>query len=99
MIPPLGKPLDVSRAEEAEWRMRAEKALRIKHDAEEPMLKAFAYEHLPDHLKLVSAPFATLAYLVVDRLERMPERSVCLRKLLEAKDCAVRAVAVFGSNK
>lgn len=59
--------------------------------ADEPMLKYFRYLHLPDHLQAASEPFSSLAHLVVESLERSPERTVCLRKLLEAKDCAVRA--------
>ena len=57
----------------------------------EPILQFFAYEHLPAHLQQVSAPFAALAYVIIDRLPRNPERTVALRKLLEAKDAAVRA--------
>jgi len=57
----------------------------------EPMLQFFAYDHLPEHLKAVSAPFGELAQRVVETLPRNPERTVALRKLLEAKDCAVRA--------
>lgn len=60
-------------------------------DGTEPLLQFFAYEHLPDHLRAVSQPFCELAYWVVDNLERNPERTVALRKLLEAKDCAVRS--------
>jgi hypothetical protein len=51
----------------------------------------FAFEHLPDHLKEVSRPFAGLAQQIVTTLPRNPERTVALRKLLEAKDAAVRA--------
>ena len=54
-------------------------------------MQFFAYEHLPDHLREVSRPFGELAQWCVDNLERNPERSVALRKLLEAKDAAVRA--------
>ena len=51
----------------------------------------FAYEHLPQLLQEVSAPFAALAQSIVDTIPRNPERTVALRKLLEAKDAAVRA--------
>lgn len=51
----------------------------------------FAYEHLPEHLQEVSRPFGELAALIVKALPRNPERTVALRKLLEAKDAAVRA--------
>ena len=55
------------------------------------MLKWFAYSHLPEHLRQVSAPFGELAARVVESIEPGPERTVALRKLLEAKDAAVRA--------
>lgn len=58
----------------------------------EQLLQFFTYEHLPPHLKAVSAPFCELALSVVQTLPRNPERTVALRKLLEAKDCAVRAL-------
>lgn len=58
----------------------------------EPLLQFFAYQHLPEHLQSVSKPFHDLAHLIVATLPRNPERTVALRKLLEAKDCAVRAV-------
>ena len=57
----------------------------------ERMLKWFAYEHLPYSLRAVSRPFSELADVVVDLCEPGPERTVALRKLLEAKDAAVRA--------
>lgn len=57
----------------------------------EPILQFFAYEHLPAHLRHVSAPFGDLAASIERLLPRNPERTVALRKLLEAKDAAVRA--------
>lgn len=57
----------------------------------EHIMQFFAYQHLPQHLQAVSVPFATLAEVIVDTLPRNPERTVALRKLLEAKDAAVRA--------
>lgn len=57
----------------------------------DPMLQFFAFAHLPEHLKGVSYPFCQLAQTIVDGLPRNPERTAALRKLLEAKDCAVRA--------
>jgi hypothetical protein len=59
----------------------------------ERMLKYFAYGHLPSNLQTFSRPFGDLAQQLCDMLPASPERTVCLRKLLEAKDCAVRAVA------
>jgi ferritin-like protein len=57
----------------------------------EPMLQFFEYVHLPGHLADVSRPFRSLAHDLCATLPRNPERTVALRKLLEAKDCAVRA--------
>ena len=55
------------------------------------ILQFFAYSHLPLHLQVISKPFGELAELVVTCLPHNPERTVALRKLLEAKDAAVRA--------
>lgn len=55
------------------------------------ILQFFAFGHLPPHLMKVSEPFAKLADTIVETLPRNPERTVALRKLLEAKDAAVRA--------
>lgn len=58
---------------------------------DEPIMKYFAFEHLPDRLKEVSHEFHKIAVQVYSTLEAGPERTVTLRKLLEAKDAAVRA--------
>jgi hypothetical protein len=60
------------------------------HQATEHVLKFFAFEHLPDRLQVISEPFAVLAKQVAERADN-PETTVALRKLLEAKDAAVRA--------
>lgn len=57
----------------------------IKH-----IMQFFAYAHLPAHLAVVSAPFAELASTICGGPIN-PETEVALRKLLEAKDAAVRA--------
>ncbi|WP_272661309.1 hypothetical protein [Providencia sp. PROV089] len=56
-----------------------------------PILKHFTYEHLPTHLKVVSQPICELAIALDQSLPDSPEKSAGLRKLLEAKDCLVRA--------
>lgn len=56
------------------------------------MLQFFQYKHLPEHLQEASKPFCELAELIVEKYPSNPERTVALRKLLEAKDCAVRAL-------
>lgn len=55
-------------------------------------LQFFAYAHLPPALQAVSRPFCELAEKMVADLPMNPERTAGLRKLLEAKDCAVRAL-------
>lgn len=57
----------------------------------EPILQFFAYKHLPEDLQEVSKPFCDLALIMVRTLPQCAERAMGLRKLLEAKDCAVRA--------
>lgn len=57
----------------------------------DPMLQFFQYAHLPERLQEISKPFSDMAQFIVESLPRNPERTVALRKLLEAKDCAVRA--------
>lgn len=70
------------------------------------ILQFFSYSHLPPHLQSVSKPFCELAHAIArgdnvaetgnltfgPPLPINPERSVALRKLLEAKDAAVRAL-------
>jgi hypothetical protein len=55
------------------------------------IMQFFAHSHLPTQLAEVSRPFAELAEKVHAEIPRNPERTVALRKLLEAKDAAVRA--------
>jgi hypothetical protein len=58
----------------------------------EPIMQFFSFAHLPPHLQAVSRPFCDLARTIVETLPRNAERSVALRKLMEAKDAAVRAL-------
>jgi hypothetical protein len=58
---------------------------------DDPMLQFFSYDHLPLALQEHSKPFSDLAVHLCSTLPRNPERTVALRKLLEAKDCAVRS--------
>jgi len=59
--------------------------------AADPILRYFHCQHLPPQLQAASKPFCDLARMIVGTLPRNAERSVALRKLLEAKDAAVRA--------
>ncbi|QZE56223.1 hypothetical protein pEaSNUABM40_00026 [Erwinia phage pEa_SNUABM_40] len=56
------------------------------------IMQFFAYAHLPPHLQKVSKPFALLAQEMDQYLPDGAEKAAGLRKLLEAKDCAVRAL-------
>ena len=56
-----------------------------------PILKYFKYDHLPEKLQAVSRPFGELAEQIEATIPNGPEKSAGLRKLLEAKDCIVRA--------
>ena len=67
-----------------------------------PILQFFAYGHLPEALQKVSKPFHDLAHELCEDDDEcgttalLPnnnsERAVALRKLLEAKDAAVRSL-------
>lgn len=60
------------------------------HPSTAALLRFFEYEHLPPHLQEVSKPFGTLASYIAHAYDGA-EATVGLRKLLEAKDCIVRA--------
>jgi hypothetical protein len=57
----------------------------------EHIMQFFEFNHLPTELQDVSRPFQSMAGFIVNTIPRNPERTVALRKLLEAKDAAVRA--------
>lgn len=52
----------------------------------------FEYKHLPLPLQDLSRPFGEMAENLTAKLPPNPERTAFLRKLLEAKDCAVRCM-------
>lgn len=56
-----------------------------------PLMRYFDFLHLPVKLQHVSRHFYTLAEVLNNTLPDGPEKAVCLRKLLESKDAAVRA--------
>jgi hypothetical protein len=65
-------------------------ALSTEETMNEPMMQFFKWEHLPEKLQNVSRPFQAIAMQMLE-LPNNPERKEMFRKLLEAKDCAVRA--------
>lgn len=56
-----------------------------------PILRFFEYEHLPERLQNVSHGFFDMAHWIDNHVPDSAEKSAGLRKLLEAKDCIVRA--------
>ena len=70
-----------------------------RHSSEEAVLRFFEYHHLPEPLKSVAAQCAVLANNMSDFIESDPELTVGLRKLLEAKDCFVRASVAQENRK
>ncbi len=65
-----------------------------RHPGTTHLLSLFAYDHLPPALQLVSRQFAALADTLVTNLNDGPELTTALRKLVEAKDCAVRQAVI-----
>lgn len=68
------------------------------HPATAAILEHFTFDHLPEELQRVSAPFCQLAHAVATGGTSGPETTTALRKLLEAKDCAVRAARTEKTN-
>jgi hypothetical protein len=62
-----------------------------RHPGVVSIAKHFQFDHLPEHLQAISKPCHDLAVAMTDELHDGPELTAGLRKLLEAKDCFVRA--------
>ena len=62
-----------------------------RHPATQHFATLFDHEHLPPRLAEISACAQACAQTWIDMLPDGPELSAALRKMLEAKDCAVRA--------
>lgn len=62
-----------------------------RHSSTVAILKHFGFIHLPPHLSAISERCHDLAFELADLLPDGPELTTGLRKLLEAKDCFVRA--------
>lgn len=65
--------------------------LEGRHPATQQIARWFAYDHLPEPLREISSRCHTLAEDMIEILPDGPELTTGLRKLLEAKDCFVRA--------
>lgn len=63
------------------------------NSSHDPLLQFFSFAHLTDErMRKTSEMFSQVAHALVSSCPRNPERTVALRKLLEAKDCAVRSI-------
>jgi hypothetical protein len=62
-----------------------------RHPATQQIARFFAYDHLPEPMATISAYSSHLAEAMIRELPDGPELTTGLRKLLEAKDCFVRA--------
>lgn len=71
----------------------------MKEEKSDPIMEFFEYEHLPIQLKVVSSRLSKLAYYLHDSIPNSPEKTEGLRKLLEAKDCFVRAAFSYAKSK
>ena len=66
----------------------------------EYLLQFFTYEHLTHQsMREVSRQYTELALWTVENTTAGPEQTTALRKLLEAKDCAVRTVVADMNQK
>lgn len=65
--------------------------LKDRHPNTVAIMKYFSYTHLSDRLQVVSKIFFRAAWDLIATVPDSPELVAGLRKLLEAKDCAVRA--------
>ena len=67
------------------------KEVVVQVEPQEYLLQFFEYGHLPVHMQDTSRMFHELAHALIAAVPRNPERTMALRRLLEAKDCAIRA--------
>lgn len=91
----------LERIELFEWCARTARVWRAaSHHTEEAdmatmaireIMPQFTYDHLPDHLAEISRPFCELALKMQRQLPESMETYMTLRKIMEAKDCAVRS--------
>lgn len=63
------------------------------------LIEYFEFSHLPPHLQKISKPFSELANFMMIALNNDSESTTMMRKLLEAKDCAVRSAVRSGKSK
>ena len=64
----------------------------------ESIMRFFAHDHLPKELQLIAGSCECLAKAMQDALEPNKQFILGLTKLLEAKDCFIRAKLMGASN-
>ena len=62
-----------------------------RHPSTQQLVRYFAYAHLADPLRPIAMIYCSAARDLVSSLPDGPELTVALRKLVESKDCAIRA--------
>jgi hypothetical protein len=87
-----GNPTDEGRAVKVRVITTQQNPVLPMADEPHALMQFFTYDHLRHDLQPVSAQFAEMAQMMDEVLPTNPEKTVALRKLLEAKDCAVRAL-------
>ena len=58
---------------------------------ESSILKFFEFKHLPEHLQMFSIKFHDLAHDMDENIPDSIQKREGMQRLLEAKDCFVRA--------
>lgn len=76
-----------------EWGSRGGMAVLAagRHPSTVQHARYFAFAHLAGPLRSVSEPFAHLFVTLINLLPDSPELTIALHRLVESKDCAVRA--------
>lgn len=70
-----------------------------RHHRTQAKMRFFEYDHLPEHLKVVSEYFYHLAYALLEILPDDSELTVALDKLRESKDRAVALAAIVPASE
>ena len=74
-------------------------AVANRHPSTQHFGPLFDFEHLPAPLQDISRGFNSLAVALLDLVQDGPELSAGLRKLVEAKDCAVRQAVIDNGGR
>lgn len=64
---------------------------RKNENSPDHIMQFFEIGEAPEEMAVIMRPFNILAEQIASAIPRNPERTVALRKLLESRDCALRA--------